>query len=320
MNLSEKINNIILGKTSNEVSLEFYKNYHKNFRDSGIHKGKTVLNQLNSLRNIPNLERLAYVSLGGSEGSELDYILRNSEIKVGILMELDTHACEIANEKLSSLPDDKKYQIIPGDLTQQTKTLHSILNKFKEAGDIEGVLIVANSVFHELSLRSLKFDINSLIGELFWDWDPCIFICREPCKPFNWPERVEFSVRGLSSDLLYDFTQEVKSQLSFSDEIMRCGPKFVSTSSILATEVIHKLFYIDDFNYEIKERLTSLDPDNFVRLIEQQLGKNSVFQVRLNSSSFSRKYQELDIEARNSDGVILPMPLTFFSILASKTT
>jgi len=318
MNLSEKINNIILGKTSKEINLEFYKNYHKSFRDSGIHKGKTVLNQLNSLRNIPKLERLAYISLGGSEGSELDYILRNSEIRVGILMELDTYTCEIANKKLSKLPRDKKHKIIPGDLTQQTQVLQSILNKFKESGEIDGVLIVANSVFHELSFRSSKFDLNSLIGELFWDWDPCIFVCREPCKPFNWPEKVEFSVRCLSSDLLYNFTQEVKSQLSFSDEVIRCGPKFISTSSVLVTEVIHKLFYIDDFSYEIKERLTSLNPDNFVRLIEQNLGKNSVFQVRLNSSSFSRKYQELDIEARDLYGASLSIPLTFFSILASK--
>ncbi|MCK4635811.1 MAG: hypothetical protein KAT32_03015 [Candidatus Moranbacteria bacterium] len=233
-------------------------------------------------------------------------------------MELDSYACQLANEKKKSLPRNKNLEIIQGNVVEKLPIMQQFLKDLKKSGEIEGVLIVANAIFHELPYRSNHFNLNSFLKELFWDWNPCIFLCREPCSPFNWPKQVELSIEGLSSNILFRFSQEIKKRLLFSGDVIRSGPKFVTMTSDLATETIHKLFYIDDFEYEIQERLTGLNPDQFVKTVEQILGCNSVFQVRLNSSSFSRKYQKHNIIAKNLDGDLLSMPLSFFSIVASK--
>jgi len=317
-NISEKIESIISGKITKKTSSKFYDDYHESFQESGLHKAKAVLSQIESLGNKPDLKKLAYVSIGGSEGSEIEYILNNSDIKYGILIEIDTHACKIAHEKAKNLAPDCDLVIIPGDITQQTDLIQKTLQDWKRKSAIDGILVVAHAVLHELPYRSSNFDFNSFFGEMFWDWDPCLFISREPCEPFNWPETVEFSAPGVSSELLYQLASTIKQKLSFEGEIKRCGPDYVSASRVLVTETIHKLFYLDDFDYEIQEKITHIQPDIFIPLVEKYLGKNSVFQTRLNSSSFSRKYQELKISARSEDGAQLPIPLSFFSIVASR--
>lgn len=316
--LAEKIESILTGRLDKKKSSDFYKRYHKEFCQSGVHKGETALNQLKSLPEVPSLDRLAYVSLGGSEGSEVDFVLRNSKVNYGILLELDSYACQLASERSKTLPKEKSLDVIQGNVVEKLPVLQEFLRELKDSGKIDGVLIVANAIFHELPYRAKGFNLGSFLKELFWDWDPCIFLCREPCKPFNWPEQIELSVDGISSDLLARFSQAIKASLLFKGEIIRSGPDFVVMPATLATETLHKLFYIDDFDYEIQECLTCLNPDNFVRTVENILGNNSVFQVRLNSASFSRKYQEHKIVAKDLNGDALSMPLSFVSIVASR--
>jgi DNA-directed RNA polymerase subunit F len=302
----------------NSLNLDFYIKYHNNFKETGEHKAKSVVNQIQSLRKIPNLKKMAYVSLGGSTGSEIMWILKNTEVFFGVLMEVDSYACQIAREESKQLPPGKEIHIITGDISQQIENLQDLLREPKEKKIIDGIIISANAIFHELPYRSKDYKLNTFLNELFWDWDNCIFVCREPCKPFNWPERVELSIPGISSDLLYNFCQDINYKLNFSDKIQRCGPNFVEMSSELATEMIQKLFYIEDYNYEIQEKLTNINPDEFISVVESILGKNSVFQVRLNSASFSKKYQELNVTARTIKGEPLTMPLSFFNVVASR--
>jgi len=306
------------GEVKTETSRSFYEEYHESFSESGQHKGESVLRQINSLASKPKLKDLAYVSIGGSEGSELEYVLKNSDICRGVLLEMDTYACQIAKAKMASLDGCKELKVLSGDIVEQIQPLQDILKTWKDEGKIKGVLFVANAVLHELPSRSKDFNFNSFLSEIFWDWDPCLFVTREPCEPFNWPERAEFSVKGVSSDLLYSLTEKIKFKLNFEGDVNRCGPDYVSAPRALIVETIHKLFYLDDFNYEIQEKITSIKPGEFVSLVEKHLGKNSVFQVRLNSSSFSRKYQEFEISARSEEGVSLTIPLSFFSVVASR--
>lgn len=316
--LAEKIEDILAGKLRKPKGIEFYEKYHGKFRESGVHKGKTALNQIKSLSSVPELKRLAYVSVGGSEGSEIEYILKNSDIQHGFLLEFDSYACQIANKRKEGLPDGETLQVIHGNVVEKLPMMQKLLHDLRAKGEIDGVFIVANAIFHELPYRGKGFGLNSFLKELFWDWDPCIFLSREPCKPFNWPEKVEISIDGISSDLLFRFSHVIKRRLSLDGDIVRSGPHFVTMGSHLATEAIHKLFYIDDFDYEIQECLTCLDPDEFMRNIEDVFGKNSVFQVRLNSSSFSRKYQEHNITVKTLNGTLLSMPLSFVSVVGSR--
>lgn len=318
VNLSQKIGEVLAGGAKTETNHRFYEKYHESFLLSGQHKGEAVLRQIDSLANKPELKNLAYVSLGGSEGSELEYVLKNSDISRGVLLEIDTYACQAAKLKMASLDECKEFVVLPGDILQQIQPLQDLLKAWKDEGKIEGVLFAANAVFHELPSRSKGFNLNSFLSEIFWDWNPCLFVTREPCEPFNWPEQVEFSVKGVSSSLLYSLTEKIKFKLDFDGDIHRCGPEYVSAPRALVAETIHKLFYLNDFDYEIQEKITSIQPDNFVSMVEKHLGKNSAFQVRLNSSSFSRKYQEFEISARSEDGVSLTMPLSFFSVVASR--
>ena len=78
-----------------------------------------------------------------------------------------------------------------------------------------------------------------------------------------------------------------------------------------------KNFY-EQYHRESGERITTIKLDKFFPMLERHLGKNSVFEVRLNSSSFSWKYQQYKVNARTEEGVELPMPLSFFSVVASK--
>jgi len=159
--------NILKGSIETETNLSFYKKYHKDFQESGVHKGETVLNQIDSLAQKPHLSRLAYISIGGSEGSEIDYILRNSEFKYGILSEVDTYACQIAEQKVDTLDSlGKTLKIIPGDITSQTILIQNTLKKWAEESKINGILISAQAVLHELPHRSPGFDFNSFFGEM----------------------------------------------------------------------------------------------------------------------------------------------------------
>ena len=315
MSIVEKIKIIVEGKnTKSNIDSGFYRKYHDKFKETGEHKAKSAMNQIQSLRDIPDLKKMAYVSVGGSEGSELVWILQNTDVRFGVLMEIDSYACEVAQQQLKNLPKNKEIKILSGDVVQQTSNLQKLLQE----ADIDGIIVSANAIFHELPYRSEGYKLNSFLKEIFWNWEKCIFISREPCLPFNWPDRVELSIPGVYSDLLYSLCQDINYKLNFSDKILRCGPDFIEVSSQLATETIQKVFYFEDYNYEIQEKLTGINPDEFVATVENILGGNSVFQVRLNSASFSRKYQELNITARKTTGETLTMPLSFFSVIASR--
>lgn len=276
------------------------------------------MSQILSLREIPPLDRLAYVSIGGGEGAELFWVLKNTEVPFGVLVEMNANACEAARLAAGTLTPGKQGTVIEGDVTQKIQELQTVLQKAKEEDLIDGVLISAHAVFHELPYRGHSYEMKDFLKGLFGSLDSLIFVTREPCRAFNWPARVQMRLRSVASDLLYQFVQDINTKLGFASAVHVDRDGFVEMSSELATETLHKLFYIEDYAYEIQEKLTGIDPDNFVLVVEELLGKNSAFQVRLNSASFSRKHQELGIEARTLEGNSLSMPLSFFNIVAQK--
>lgn len=317
MELKNKIEEILNKPLNDNLNKDFYKKYHESFKESGEHKAKSVINQVKSLGNA-DLAKMVYVSIGGSYGFEVLWVLKNTDIKQAVLLEIDSNACKVASEMSKDIPKGKKLEIICGDVVEKISKLQTFLSQEISKDESLGVIISANAVFHELPYRANNYNQSSFLKELFWNYKKCIFICREPCYPTNWQGYVSITIPEIDSDTLYKFASHINYKLSFSSKITRSGPKYVNMSAGLATEVLHKIFYIDDFEYEIQEKLTGIVADDFVSIIEDCFDYKGVMQTRLNSMSFSKKYNEMKIDCVNGSGQKLSAPLSFINILASK--
>jgi hypothetical protein len=70
----------------------------------------------------------------------------------------------------------------------------------------------------------------------------------------------------------------------------------VRLASLLAAETIVKLFYIDSFNYELEERVTSFGRDELVGLFCRVFGTDNVRHTDLQSDSFERLWKQLGLK------------------------
>jgi hypothetical protein len=194
------------------------------------------------------------------------------------------------------------------------------LNEWKEAGDINGIVVSAQSVLHELPYRSPGFNANVFLGQLFKGWDNVFFCCREPCGPQGWPKLVQLKLKDVSGDTLAAMARHVKAHLSFAGDVHSVANDFVQMPSDLALETLFKVLYLDStFSYEIEERLTAFDPESVSRILERYLGPNSVQIEYTVSGHFKQEYQRvvdlvIDAETHRS----LRMPNSFAWITAAR--
>lgn len=312
--IQQRIKAVVLPKRSAEFD------YHGEFTESGVRKAKDVLRQFElRLHRSVALERCAYVSIGASEGTEIEYILTHSPIKYGVVIDIDPRACAAARKRAHNLAAQGKHlEVIHGDVTNHIGYIKEHLLSLRHQGAIDGVVCSIYAVLHELFSRCQNFKENAFFGQLFWDWEPCVFVGREPCSPSNWPALVEISAAGLSSEDLAALAGEVRARLRFESEIVIVDPEFVCLASDLAVESLFKLFYLDNYAHEIEERLTTLRANQFVGMIERHLGSNSVVETRHNSDGFIERYRAHGVVARTADGQPLPQPLCFTSIFAQR--
>jgi hypothetical protein len=320
MNLQAEVKRLLGTKVKMPRSTRFDRIYHESFETSGMKKAVEVLADLQ--RHPINLERCAYFSIGGSTGSEIFHVLNNCQIRYGLLLEYNPSATMIAQEKRATLQKiGKELVIVTGDAMQQLKYCKDEFLDWRDAKKIDGLIVSAQAVLHELPSRSPGFDLNHFIGEITWDWDPFLFYSREPCAPVDWPKRVEIHVPGLDSELLEALAKDVQSTSRMEGALMRSGPQWVSLPSDLAIEAITKIFYLEDYSYEVGEQVTSIDPDTLRAILEHNIGENSTTLTRLASESFKEKYREIGIQARRPPrGERLYMPETFAWIVAERTS
>jgi 16S rRNA G966 N2-methylase RsmD len=159
--------------------------YINSFEASGKRKATSVIRQLDTFHLAQQIDfsKVIYVSVGGSSGHELEHALTNTDIKRGVLVEIDKKACELAESRLNNL-SGATCKIVEGDvlanLDQMRRAIESLLTN---EDDI--VLFSINAVFHELPFRSKhEFVMNTFLAELTWDWRNCMIVTREPCNPF----------------------------------------------------------------------------------------------------------------------------------------
>jgi len=290
-----------------------YHEYFNNFKETGYKKAKTVISQIESLRKDFDWSNYVYLSIGGAEGSELEYVLNNTEIAAAVMLEKDSYACDIAKKEIKN----NNFFVVQGDAYTKINEVNQLITKIHSEKKIDGVVISIQAVLHELPKRSVEqFKWPVFFDNLFGRWKNKVFVSREPVVPFNWPEKLRLSVYNIDSLLLERFGRLVKDRLKMSHNefIELSGEKYVCVSKKLAVEILHKIFYIDDFCYEIEEQLTELEPDFLMQLLSKYFSYNNLFEMRLNSSSFNTKYKEFNISALDEQGFELPIPLVFWSV------
>lgn len=319
MGLGQRVTELLGKKAEMPRTSGFDRIYHEQFQFSGIRKAMEVLKELQDRTDV-DLSKCAYFSVGGSTGSELFHVLNNSTIPCGILLEYSPDAAEIARERWRKLSlQGKKVVVITGDATQQLNRCKDQLLEWRDLGKISGTVVSAQAVLHELPTRSPGFDLGHFMGEICWDWDPFLFYSREPCSPVDWPEEVEIHVPELNSSLLEALAKDIQASLQIPGQLLRSGPEWVAMPRDLAVEAIFKIIFLNDYQHEIQERVTSIDPTTLRTVLESLLGANSTALVRRTSDSFRQKYRELGIQARKRPmGERLFMPETFAWITAER--
>ena len=98
----------------------------------GEAKAKDVLHFLEK-RNDLLLSELAYVSIGGADGSEIMYILRNSPVRFGILVEFSDYGAVSARKGSDLLKrDGKELVVLQGDAMKRIRACGDILSRWRE--------------------------------------------------------------------------------------------------------------------------------------------------------------------------------------------
>lgn len=289
--------------------------YMAYFADSGRRKGQEFLHQL-SKHKFP-VERVAVVSIGGADGSEIDYVLRNGGARVGVLLEMDHAAADIAREKDAALRRDlgKHIEVFEGDATQSIQQALTFLKELAAANRISGVAYSINAVLHELPSRGSKFNLRQFIHSLNQGWLICAIAVREPCWPKGWPQNVEIKSDYLAGPLFSSLAKVVQKWCGLKGNVVESPDNFVLMPSRLAIEVLFKLFYIDDFEYELQERVTTFHAVELRRALETAFEPSAVDSIELNSDSFNHYYGEYGIRCRDNRGRSIGKPLAFTGII-----
>ncbi len=283
--------------------------YHEAFQRSGVEKAQGIVEDLAGRSTRIDVSRCAYFSIGGSTGAELAYALEHTPITHGLLLEYSDKAIEFFQEhhkpRLEAL--GKTVQAVQGDAVDRLEHCNSILDTWRQAGRIDGVVCSVQAVLHELPTRSRDFKLPRFLANACWNWNPCLFYSREPCGPSTWPERVKLAVPGIRGSTLLELATRIRKELGFLQPVQRHGPDHIELERDLAIEVLFKIFYRREFHHEMQERTTSLDPKAFVVSLRAALGPHArVSETHEPSGSFEHHYREYRVDGRKcEDGEVL---------------
>ncbi|MBF0185233.1 MAG: hypothetical protein HQM06_12720 [Magnetococcales bacterium] len=302
-------------------------NYHNAFSSSSQKKAVEILCRLHKLTEIYSIypERLAYISIGGSNGAELLHILQQSPIKYGILIEHNNTAANQAVADFTLLQADNKIKnksliVKIGDAVELLNEVIDLLEKLKSDNKIDGIVVSAMAVIHELYTRSQQFHLIEYVAKLANKWETFILFAREPCKQINWPEKVTIEFPTICSSSLSSLAKHINNNFSqsFGDGRSRwISPHSLELNSDLAVEMLHKIFYLQDFQHEMEERLTTIDPIVFASEIQYYIKLTDVNVERYNTDSFIAHYNNYKVKA-SAGGKLLCKPLCFFWVTAIK--
>jgi hypothetical protein len=303
--------------------------YHQTFKDEGARKSQYIIDDLinREIRGQLHTPKLVYLCIGGSDGSEVENVLRRTGIAHAVMVEISDQAAEAAKERARNVSTElgKEFRVITGDITNRLQEVAKELVSCRKKYELNGIVCSAQAVLHELPRRSTGFDFSVFFGRIYQDstWKMVAFYSREPCKPPNWPEIVELSIKNVSGESLRQFALHVADRLGLAQRAEDLPQGWLQVSGILAVELLHKLLRNDTIRkirYELEEQLTAFDPD-LVRTI--LLDHVPGIEVRINyetTEGFSQAVKLHDVQFRDSKHRQLPIPHTHVRIVAFRNS
>jgi hypothetical protein len=297
--------------------------YQAAFADDGERKAAYICERLKKLEQSGQVatKDMAYLSLGGADGSELVAVLKKTNINFGVLVEMSDAAIAAAEQLFRTLPEGK-FAII-----QKEDAVLSIDSVFKQIKDrnIPQICLSAQAILHELPDRSAAFKSqNRFLGSLFGHFDRTLFVSREPCKPTNWPEEVEVSIPEVSAERLAEFVKFVGKELRMDfKSVGVIANRSVIGPRDLMVEALHKLIRSDNpasLRYELGEQLTSFDADHTGVLLASYCGSQNRVEIEYTSTDgFRDAYSAAKVFSCDEEKRELPFPNTHARLIAFHT-
>jgi hypothetical protein len=213
---------------------------------SAIKKAQRVIS-IASESSVP-FDRCAVLSVGGADGTELEYFLANTGCRSGILLEYDDELASLARQKASALrASGKEMHVLTGDAVQKSENALDLVREWHRNGSIDYLVVTMHAVLHELPDRGSRTnDIERFLNKFLWNDISVLLIAREPCAPRDLPPTVYLSA-DCSPKTLAELAEKIRlaHPYSFGTEAPEPMATSVRLNSRLAAETIVKLFYLD---------------------------------------------------------------------------
>lgn len=303
--------------------------YQSTFASEGERKVNYIIDDLKykESRSDLKLGSLCYLSIGGADGSEVEKVLIETEIKTGIIIEISDTAIQIAKVKAKSLLDTygKELKVIQGDAFERLDDCLRTIKHYLLINRIDGLVVSAQAVLHELPRRSRNYDNAIFLGKLYSDpmLKHCLFYSREPCSPKEWTDRVRIRIEGVSNSDLYRMACYVRDRLHIKGSPQTLSSNWLDLESVLAIETLHKILRNDTvrrIEYELGEQLTEFDPIAIKRNLESCVEGMKVSVEYITTAGFKRALSENNVEFIGHNSEPLPVPKTHVEIIGFKTT
>ncbi len=291
--------------------------YQQKFGTTGAEKWRPVIELVHA--HGVDARRLVYVSIGGSDGSEVLGALEHTDFQYGILIEKDASAAEAARQAAAQLRRRarKRLFVIQGDACESLDECRATLQELRERG-IDGLVCSAQAVLHELPRRSPGYEPARFFGRLFSVSRIRFLYSREPVRLSSdkWPDDVWLRIGTPDAHLPQNTLAELGRFLADKyrldlNRVNEVREDFVSLPRDLAREVIRFVVYHDgesNFRYETFEFHGEIEPDELARTIGGAMDGETTVR-RTNSSRFERLYKSLQVTALDpKSGRPLPSP------------
>jgi hypothetical protein len=267
--------------------------YIRAFEESAHAKARAVLELLSQQPPFATLTPV-FLSVGGGDGAELQYLLEHSDGTAGVLIEGERTLADMARQRAQKLrPRGLVIEVFEGDAKQKVTeaVAHATALVAARAGNY--VCITCHAVLHELFDRGAggKFETPRFFGDIFADYTTSTwFTYREPGLPDKWPEVVLLKAACQPQSLLLLAQEICRRHQSMRD--LRPEPHVlgdhIRMSRALAMEVLTKLFYLEDLSHEIEERSTAVSHSQLTNMLWYAIGERARDESRANITSISQ--------------------------------
>lgn len=296
--------------------------YHQSFADEGVRKAQYIVDDLVEREYAGQLvtSELGYLSIGGSDGSELFHVMTSTNLSRGVLLEIGDDAVARAAATQSDLAArGKELEIIHGDAVARLDDALTVLEDWRDEGVVSGLVCSAQAVLHELPTRSQGFSLPTFLGRLYRDpaWKACLFYSREPSVPAGWPEQVRIRTPYLPNEQLVRAALFVRDRLGMSGEPLALASNWVSLPAPLAVETLQKLCRgssLRRIEYELGEQLTGFDALEAKQHLESLVEGMKVTVDQITTLGFKKALRSFEVEYVGSQSECLPIPRTHAEI------